>query len=84
MYFVYVLKSQKDKKLYYGLTDSLERRVSDHNKGSVPSTKARRPFDLMYYEVVETVQEAQKREKYFKTGFGRKYIKNKINNGPIV
>ena len=44
----------------------------------VKSTKARIPFELVYFEEVETKVEALKKEKYFKSGFGRKYIKNKL------
>ncbi|MBP9839971.1 MAG: GIY-YIG nuclease family protein [Candidatus Pacebacteria bacterium] len=78
MYFVYVLKSNKDNKFYYGFTDNLERRLKEHNRGEVRSTKSRIPFDLIYFEKVDNLIDARKREKYFKTGFGRKYIKNKL------
>ncbi len=80
MYFVYVLKSKKDQRLYYGFTDKLERRLNEHNSGKVRSTKTRLPFELMYYEKVENIINARKREKYFKSGFGRKYIKGKISS----
>ena len=78
MYFVYVLKSKKDKKLYYGFTDNLERRIKEHNNGEVRSTKPRAPFELIYFENASNIIEARKRERYFKSGFGRKYVKNKI------
>lgn len=79
MYFVYVLKSKKDNRLYYGFTDNLERRMKQHNSCEVTSTKSRAPFELIYNEKVDDIINARKREKYFKSGFGRKYIKNKIN-----
>ncbi len=78
MYFVYVLKSEKDNKFYYGFTENLERRIKEHNNSKVPSTKSRVPFELIYFENTSNIIEARKREKYFKSGFGRKYIKNKI------
>ncbi|HTE48480.1 MAG TPA: GIY-YIG nuclease family protein [Candidatus Paceibacterota bacterium] len=78
MYFVYVLKSKKDYKLYYGLTDNLKRRIREHNNGEVSSTKSRVPFELVYFENTRNIKEARQREKYFKSGFGRKYIKNKL------
>ena len=78
MYFVYVLKSEKDGKLYYGFTDNIQRRLDQHNKDEVKSTKSRTPFELIYFEKTSNVIEARKREKYFKSGFGRKYIKNRI------
>ncbi|MCC6447909.1 MAG: GIY-YIG nuclease family protein [Chitinophagaceae bacterium] len=78
MYTVYVLKSAKDDKLYYGLTQDVDRRLKEHNNKQVSSTKHRVPFQLVYFEKVSTLAEARKREKYFKTGFGRKYIQNKL------
>ena len=78
MYFIYVLKSQKDNKLYYGFTNNLERRIMEHNNGKVGSTKSRTPFKLIYFENAISILEARKKEKYFKSGFGRKYIKNKL------
>ena len=78
MYFVYVIKSQKDNKLYYGLTTNLQKRLVEHNTGSVRSTKNRIPFDLVYHEEVKTLLKARKKEKYFKSGFGRKYVKLKL------
>ncbi len=77
MYFVYVLKSQTDNNHYYGFTTNLKKRLLEHNTGKVQSTKSRTPFELIYFEKVDTLLAARKREKYFKTGFGRKYIKNK-------
>jgi putative endonuclease len=78
MYFVYVLKSKKEHKLYYGFTDNLERRIKEHNNKEVQSTKSRTPFELIYFETTSTIIEARKREWYFKSGFGRKYVKNRI------
>ena len=78
MRYVYVLRSKKDYKLYYGFTDNLEKRLSEHNSYKVKSTKARAPFELVYFETVGSDIDARKKEKYFKSGFGRKYIKNKL------
>ncbi|MCX6758034.1 MAG: GIY-YIG nuclease family protein [Candidatus Nomurabacteria bacterium] len=80
MYFIYVLKSKKDNKLYYGLTDNLERRIRQHNSKEVTATKYRTPLELVYFEKVDTLTNARKREKYFKSGFGRKYIARKIKS----
>ena len=80
MYKVYVLKSIADGNFYYGFTNNLSRRLKEHNLGKIKTTKYRRPLEVMYYENVATLELARKREKYFKSGFGRKYIKNKIIN----
>ncbi|MFH1536701.1 MAG: GIY-YIG nuclease family protein [Patescibacteria group bacterium] len=78
MYYTYVLESQKDSKYYIGFTDDLNKRFDEHNKGLVPATKNRRPFKLVYYEACQNKEKAIKREKYFKTGFGRRFLKNRI------
>ena len=80
MYFVYVLESKRDGKYYYGLTKDLDNRLEEHNKGFVPSTKSRMPLNLIYFEKVESISRARKREKYFKSGFGRKYILGKLKH----
>ncbi|MBI2340456.1 MAG: GIY-YIG nuclease family protein [Deltaproteobacteria bacterium] len=71
MYFVYVLKSVNDLKHYVGTTADLERRIKEHNAGKVSSTKHRRPFELVYSESFYNRGQAEKRERYFKTGKGR-------------
>jgi putative endonuclease len=78
MYYVYVLKSLKDDFFYTGFTNELERRIEEHNKGYQISTKSRLPFQLIYYEYCLNKQDAIAREKYLKSGMGKKYIKNRI------
>ena len=78
MFYTYVSRSKKDNKLYVGQSNNLKRRIDDHNKGLVPSTKNRRPLELVYYESCLSEEKSVKREKYFKTGFGRKFLKNRI------
>ncbi len=62
MYFVYLLQSKKDFTTYIGSTDNLLSRVSKHNKGKVKSTKSKRPYILIYYEVYRNKTDARKRE----------------------
>lgn len=78
MFYTYVLRSRKDNKLYIGYTSNLEKRIIAHNKGMIGSTKLRKPFELIYYEACHDKFKSVKREKYFKTGFGRKFLKNRI------
>jgi len=80
MYFVYILQSLRDKKLYVGYTDNVKRRIEEHNKGRVSITKNRRPFKLIYVEGYLNQQDATSREKCFKTGWGRTYVKKVLNN----
>ncbi len=78
MFYTYVLHSLKDEKLYVGWTKDLKNRVAFHNDGKVESTKFRRPLELVYYEACLDEKKSIKREKYFKTGFGRRFLKNRI------
>jgi putative endonuclease len=77
-YYTYVLKSSIDSNLYIGWTDDLKSRIAKHNNGLVESTKNRRPLNLVYYEACSQKQKAIAREKYFKTGFGRRFLKDRI------
>jgi len=62
MFYVYVLKSKKDRKLYIGSTKDLRERFKQHNEGKVFSTKSRRPFEIRYYEAYASEKDARKRE----------------------
>ena len=77
-YYTYVLKSGVDNKLYIGWTVDLKKRLEQHNKRLVESTKNRVPFDLIYYEACLSEIKAIEREKSLKTGFGRAYIKRRL------
>jgi putative endonuclease len=78
MYFTYVLYSLKDNKLYIGYTKDLSLRFSQHCAGEVKSTKHRRPLKLIYYECCLVKRDAQRREKYFKTHYGRLFLKKRL------
>ena len=78
MYYTYVLRSLKDGLHYIGWTDNLKLRVKKHLEGKVYATRNRRPLQLVYYEVCLDKDKAIKREKYFKTGFGRRFLKDRI------
>lgn len=77
-HYVYVLRSNKDGKLYVGLTNNLYKRFKQHNAGLVKSTRQRRPFILLYFEKFLFRSDAAKREKFFKSGIGRETIKTLI------
>ncbi len=80
MYYVYVLNSKKDGNNYVGYTKNLQQRLDLHNKGRVKSTKNRIPLLLIYFEGCLNQQDATKREKYLKTSWGKRYIKNRLDN----
>jgi putative endonuclease len=75
-YFVYILESEIDGRLYKGQTSDVEKRLTEHNSGKTKSTKGYKPWKLVYFESYETRDEALLREKYFKTGSGREFLKD--------
>jgi putative endonuclease len=80
MHYIYVLKSIKDRKNYVGYTKNLKLRFEKHQKGLVPSTKDRRPLELIYYEACINQEDATRREKYLKTIYGKRYIKSRLKS----
>ena len=80
MFYVYILQSLKDRKMYVGYTNDLKRRIAEHNDGKNFSTASRRPFNLIYYEAYIDKKDAERREKFFKTGWGRRYINKSLEN----
>lgn len=80
MYYVYVLLSKKDGNFYIGYTANLKERVKMHNKGQITSIKNRLPFELVYFEASFNQKDSLTRERYLKTTYGRRYIKNRIRN----
>ena len=78
MYYVYVLQSGKDRRFYVGYALELRKRLELHNEGRVESTKNRRPLQLVYYEACISQRDALHRERYLKTAYGKRYIKNRL------
>ncbi|HEX2225764.1 MAG TPA: GIY-YIG nuclease family protein [Candidatus Binatia bacterium] len=78
MYYVYVLRSKKDRKLYTGCTGNLKKRLLEHANGTVRSTRSRLPFELVYYEASRGIDDALRREKYLKTTYGKRYLKGRL------
>lgn len=81
MFYTYILKSNKDNKLYVGYTNNLKRRIQEHNKGRNISTAHRGTFSLVYYESYKSQKDATTREKQlkkFKSAYGQ--LKKRIAN----
>lgn len=78
MYYTYILQSQQKDILYKGSTANLEVRIQQHNDGLVSFTKKYRPWKLIYHETFTTRAEAMAREKFFKSGKGRDWLKENI------
>ncbi len=77
MFYIYAISSIKRNYIYVGLTKDIEQRVLRHNQGREKTTRAYRPFELIYYEQVDNSRvEARKREKYWKSGVGKEQLRN--------
>ena len=81
MFYVYILQSLKDKKTYVGFCKDIKSRLKEHNFGKVKATRYRRPLQKIYCEAFNTKEEAKKREKYWKSGAGRKKLKEYFKCG---
>jgi len=82
-YYVYILRSLTRHSLYIGSSQNPEVRLIAHNSGKVISTKQFRPWIRIWLEEYDSRSRALKREKYLKSGWGRKWInKNILINFP--
>lgn len=80
MYYTYVLHSELDGQFYAGYTQNLEERFESHCKGQVESTKNRRPLKLIYFEACLEQSDALRREQYFKTHYGKMFLKKRLKS----
>jgi len=82
MWYVYIIESEKDGVHYIGMSQDVTHRLKEHNAGKNHFTKGHIPWKIIYTEEHNTALQAREREKYFKSGAGRRYIKEKIKGGP--
>jgi len=78
MFYTYILMSKKDGRWYTGATDNLQTRLIEHNNNLVKPTRGRGPFSIIYYEACIDKHDAFAREKYLKSGMGKRYLKNRL------
>ena len=78
--YVYVLLSRKDRHFYVGFTKDLPARLQALTKGEVSSTRRRVPLELVYWEGCLDQADSTQREKYLKSAWGKRYIKNRLRN----
>lgn len=76
--YVYVLTSLKSGKWYVGCTNDLRKRFNEHQENKSTYTKGRGPFKIIYYEACLNRLDGFAREKYLKSGMGRRYLKNRM------
>jgi putative endonuclease len=77
MFYTYVLQN-KNKWLYTGYTHDLRKRFNEHTTKKSEYTKHRGPYTLIYYEACTQERDARSREKYLKSGMGKRYLKNRL------
>ena len=80
-YYTYVLISKTYGKFYTGATAELKKGVTEHNNGLVTSTKYKRPLQLIYFEACLSKDDAYRRERYLKSGMGKRYLRNRLKGG---
>ena len=81
MHYVYLLENQNDKGWYIGMTTDLRRRLKEHQSGKGGrTTKLKKNWRLIYFEGYLNQKDATGREKFLKSGSGRKYLKKQLRN----
>jgi len=78
MFYVYIIKSEKDDSRYIGVTTNLERRLQEHNSGLAKYTSSKRPFKLVWYCAFNDKQKAYDFEKYLKSSSGYAFTKKRL------
>ncbi len=80
MFYTYALNSLKRNYIYVGITSDIERRVKEHNAGKNKTTRPYRPFVLIFKKEFKTRTEARVEEKRLKSGYGKEFLKNLVQN----
>lgn len=80
MFYTYILRSLVDGNNYVGYSNDLRRRIQEHHDGKCFSTSYRRPFKLIYYEACLSEIDARRRENYFKSTDGRRFLAKRLRN----
>ena len=75
MYYLYILQSKTRNLLYKGISNNVQRRLSEHNSNKNIGTRGKGPWELVYVEECSSLLDARKREKYFKSGTGRQELR---------
>ena len=78
MFYAYLLQSEKDSSMYIGHTKDLKKRIVEHNRGVNLSTKASRPWRVIYYEACLNEKDAKRRESYLKTTQGSRMLRLRL------
>ena len=77
-WYVYVLGGLDHDKWYIGHTKDLKKRILSHNNGNNFWTRRYKPWKIIYAEFSLNRNDARARERYLKSGMGRRYLKNRL------
>ena len=80
MFYVYVLRSASDDGFYIGYSANLRKRIQEHKQGLAFATSFRSPWRLIYYEAYLNQNDALGRERYLKSGSGRRFFKAQLRH----
>ena len=80
MFYVYLLHSISDRGFYIGYSSDLRKRLAEHKRGASFATKSRGPWKLVYYEAYIERQDAEGRERYLKSGAGRRLLRAQLRH----
>ena len=83
MYQVYAIQSEKNGRIYVGITADVQRRLKEHNIGKTKSTKGYTPWKLFYYQSTGSRISARALEKKWKSGSGKEFLKG-FKNVPVA
>ena len=76
--YVYAIKSKRDGRIYVGMAEDFERRLKEHNSGKTKSTKGFIPWELIFTERCVDRLNGRAREKYYKSGVGKEFLKSLV------
>jgi predicted GIY-YIG superfamily endonuclease len=80
VWYVYVLRSTKNRRLHTGSTNDLHRRLAEHARGKTRYTRQAGPFELAYVEESRTRLQARRRQRTLKGGQGRGFLKSRVGH----
>lgn len=78
--FVYCISNSVNQEIYVGISNNVERRLTEHNTGKNRYTKAFAPWKTIYTEAYPDYKTARVREKYFKSNAGKKALKKLLED----
>ena len=80
MFYVYVLRSDRDSGFYIGFSTNLRARLRQHQERESRATSHRGPWKLIYYEAYLNEEDALGRERYLKSGAGRRFLRAQLRH----